>query len=159
MQKSQHEVTGERMTTSQAKKVKVSTERIWKILSSFASFNGSREDSPQSSKSPKTTENIAKLAKESLDIGEILGVKVIDKKEAALKRITSSLKEQRRVRASQKTKRSGQVLEYSEVKWLVAMGFDVAFYRAGSESFMDRLNMMRKGRVFWQREEAVFMSP
>jgi len=36
-----------------------------------------------------------KLANEALEIGEVLGIKVIDKRENALKRITSSLKNKR----------------------------------------------------------------
>ena len=73
-------------------------------MSSDASFNGSREVIPQSNKSSKTTESMAKLALESLAIGELLGVKVIGKKDVALKRITSGLKKERKVRATQKTK-------------------------------------------------------
>ena len=50
---------------------------------------------------------MAKLAWESLEVGEILGVKVIGKKDLALKRITSALKKERKVRKvreAQKTK-------------------------------------------------------
>jgi len=47
---------------------------------------------------------MAKLAWESLEIGELLGVKVIGKKDVALKRITSGLKKERKARATQKTK-------------------------------------------------------
>ena len=101
-QKCKHEGLGKRLTRSQAKKVKekVSTERNSKKLSSVSSFNGSREFSPQSITSSKTTESMAKLALESLEIGKLFGVKVSDKKEAVLKRITSGLKKERKVSAT-----------------------------------------------------------
>jgi len=44
---------------------------------------------------------MAKLALESLEIGELLGLKFIDK-EAALKRITNGLKKEKKGRATQK---------------------------------------------------------
>ena len=76
--------------------MKVSIEQNHKKLSRLSVFNGNRESSPQSTKSSKTTESMAKLALDSLEIGELLGVKVIDKKEAALKRIMSGLKKERK---------------------------------------------------------------
>ena len=100
--KSQHEGLGKRLTQSQAKKEKVSIEQNRKNLCSLSSFNGSREFSPQLNKSSETTESMAKLALES--IGELLGVKVIDKKEVALKRITSGLKKERKASATHRTK-------------------------------------------------------
>lgn len=50
--------------------------------------------------SPDTTESMKKLAEEALRIGEILGVKVIAKKGNAIKRITDSLKEDKRKRST-----------------------------------------------------------
>ena len=42
--------------------------------------------------SGKTTESMVKIANEALEIGEVLGIKVIGNRESALKRITCSLK-------------------------------------------------------------------
>ena len=42
--------------------------------------------------SAKTTESMRKLANEALAIGEVLGIKVIDKRENAIRSITCSLK-------------------------------------------------------------------
>ena len=55
-------------------------------------------------KAQKTTDSEAKLAMESLEIGKLLGVKVIAMEDSALKRSTSSLKRERKARASEKTK-------------------------------------------------------
>jgi len=95
-QKNQNGVLGKRITRSQTKKVEASTERMKPC--SLPPFKGSREVSPQSNSSSKTTESMAKLALESLEVGELLGVKVIGKKEVALKRITSGLKKVRKRR-------------------------------------------------------------
>ena len=84
--------------------MKVSIERNRKNLCSLLSFNGNREVSPQLNKSSETVESMAKLVLESLEIGELLGVKVIDKKEVALKRITSALKKERKASATHRTK-------------------------------------------------------
>ena len=54
------------------------------------------------SNSQITTESIRKLAEESLEIGKILGVKVIAKEENAKRRIIASLKEEKRRKSSQK---------------------------------------------------------
>ena len=46
--------------------------------------------------SGKTSEGTHQLEKNTLKIGEILGVAVIDKEDAAIKRITASLKKERK---------------------------------------------------------------
>jgi len=69
-----------------------------------SSVKGRKEGSPQSNKSSETTESMNKLALESLHLGEILELKVIDKKEVALKRITSGLKKERKAKATHSTK-------------------------------------------------------
>ena len=69
-----------------------------KHLSRVSADSMSRESSFQASKSPKTTKSIAKLAKESIEVGEILGIKVIGKKEVAIKNLISSLKNERKAR-------------------------------------------------------------
>ena len=103
----QNEGLSRRLTRSQSKRGLVSTERNHKNVSIVASVDGSTDVSPHSKESSKTTESLAKLAWESLEVGEILGVKVIGKKDLALKRITSALKKERKVRKvreAQKTK-------------------------------------------------------
>ena len=52
----------------------------------------------EKSNSPLTSESMIRLAKESLEIGKILGVKVIANEKAALWGITSSLKEAKKKR-------------------------------------------------------------
>ena len=103
-QKSQQEGLGKRLTRSQARKGKVSIEGNRKKLSRVSSFNGSKVGSPQSNKSSETTESMTKLALESLQVGELLGLKIIGKKEVALKSITRGLKKERKARATQTTK-------------------------------------------------------
>ena len=61
---------------------------------------GVREGSPLGSE--RTTDSILKIAKESLEVGELLGIKVIANKENALKKITKSLKSQRLIRSTHK---------------------------------------------------------
>ena len=90
-----------RVTRSQTKQNKESVVRSQKILSRVATGKGTREGGPQESE--KTTVSMAKLAKESINVGKLLGLKVIDKEEAALKRITKSLKSERKARLNQKT--------------------------------------------------------
>ena len=53
------------------------------------------------SSSQDTTESMRKLAVEALEIGDILGVKVISKEENAKRRIIDSLKEGRRKRRNE----------------------------------------------------------
>ena len=52
------------------------------------------------SSSQTTAESMKKLAEESLEIGKILGVKVITKEENAKRRIIDSLKEEKRKRSN-----------------------------------------------------------
>ena len=47
------------------------------------------------SDSGKTTESMVKVDNEALEIGEVLGINVISKRENVVKRITSSLKHRR----------------------------------------------------------------
>ena len=51
-----------------------------------------KKGSPREADSTKTTESMFKLANEALEFGEKLGIRVISKRENALKRITNSLK-------------------------------------------------------------------
>ena len=53
------------------------------------------------SSSQDTTESMRKLAVEALEIGDILGVKVISKEENAKRRIIDSLKEGKRKRRNE----------------------------------------------------------
>ena len=50
---------------------------------------------PQATKSLETTESIVKLAEESLEVGRLLGMKIIGKEEAALESIKISLKKEK----------------------------------------------------------------
>jgi len=54
------------------------------------------KESPQKTKSPETSESMVKLAKEALEIGRILGIKVVTHERAAIRSITASLKEKKR---------------------------------------------------------------
>jgi len=56
-----------------------------------------REECPHEGESPSTTDSMIKLAKESLEMGKVLGIKVIANKENAPIRITESLKASRSV--------------------------------------------------------------
>ena len=47
-----------------------------------------------------TSESIIKLSKESIEIGKLLGLKVIDKEEAAKRRIINNLKEGKKKRST-----------------------------------------------------------
>ena len=69
-----------------------------KHMSRVSADNISREGSFQASKSLETTESIAKLAIESIEVGEMLGIKVIGRKEVAIKNLASSLKNERKAR-------------------------------------------------------------
>ena len=51
---------------------------------------------PHSSSSQDTSESLIKLAKESLEVGKLLGMVVIDKEEAALGRITNGFRKERK---------------------------------------------------------------
>ena len=66
-------------------------------------FEG-REESPFDSASVKTTESMRKVAVESLELGELLGLKVVANKENAIKRITQSLKSARVPKSNHITK-------------------------------------------------------
>ena len=53
------------------------------------------EGSPQGSDSAKTSYSIVKIARESLEVGKLLGVKVITNEANVLKGITKTLKSNR----------------------------------------------------------------
>ena len=61
----------------------------------MVSSKGVREGKIQGRELVETTESLRKLAEESIEIGELLGVKVIANRENAVKRITQSLKSAR----------------------------------------------------------------
>jgi len=83
------------MTRSQTKQRKTSISANQLSQKSYPTGKARRDVSTGGSGSAKTTESMKKLAKEALDIGERLGIKVINNKENALKRITNSLKNNR----------------------------------------------------------------
>jgi len=90
--KRQPEWFSKRFTRSQANKNKESAGRCHIDLSNILSENLMEEERPQATRSLKTSENIIKLAKESFEVGRLLGMTLIDKEEAALTRIEKSLK-------------------------------------------------------------------
>jgi len=61
-----------------------------------------QSSSNSTNNSNKTSEGTRQLARGALEIGKILGVAVIDKEDAALKRITTSLKKERKARAQER---------------------------------------------------------
>uniref|UniRef100_A0A7C8ZEU4 Uncharacterized protein n=1 Tax=Opuntia streptacantha TaxID=393608 RepID=A0A7C8ZEU4_OPUST len=86
---------GRRVTRSQLKKCKEQAGRGRTVRNSDGSGSAGEDDSPLTSDSTRTTESMRKLAEESLQVGELLGLKVVAHKENAIKRITQSLKNAR----------------------------------------------------------------
>ena len=77
--------TEKRLTRSQAK-----------MRKEFGSLGERvRDESSLGSDSESTTGSMVKLAKESIEAGKVLGIKVIGNEENVLKRITKGLKSQR----------------------------------------------------------------
>jgi len=83
--KNQIDLSEKRVTRSQSKLNKVSATNSECILNKNVSGVGVRVGSPFGSKSARTTDSIAKLAEEALEVGELLGIKVIANKENALR--------------------------------------------------------------------------
>ena len=57
-----------------------------------------QSNSKSTDNSSKTSEGNHQLVKDALEIGKILGVAVIDKEGATIKRITTTLKKERKTR-------------------------------------------------------------
>jgi len=95
---------GKRVTRGQSKKCKEQTERRMSMRSRGDLDSEGEEESPLTTESVKTTESMRKLAEESLEVGELLGLKVIANKENAIKRITQRLKNARVPQSIHKTK-------------------------------------------------------
>ena len=93
---------GKRVTRSQAKQSKVSVTKSKSIWNRSSLGEGVIDESPLGSEFESTTGSIVKLAKESIEVGKVLGIKVISNEENALKRITKSLKSQRSTRSTHK---------------------------------------------------------
>jgi len=86
---------GKRMTRSQSKMRKeVLGRKMSRRSSGDLGFEG-RDKSPSGSTSDKTTESMRNVAIELLELGELLGLKVVANKENVIKRITQSLKSAR----------------------------------------------------------------
>jgi len=64
-----------------------------------------QSSSKSTDNSNKTSEGTRQLAKDALEIGKILGIAVIDKEDAAIKRITTSLKKEAKARAQERAER------------------------------------------------------
>jgi len=88
------------MTRSQVKQSKKIEAFNQSTLDNKASNKKVVEGSPQGGDSASTSESIVKLARESLEIGKILGIKVIANEANAIKRITESLKSNRPLRTA-----------------------------------------------------------
>ena len=95
-----------RVTRSQSKKCKAMVGRRKMTPDNNVSGVGGKEDSPLLSESLNTTASVRKLAEESIELGELLGLKVVANKEDAIKRITESLKKARVPKSTSKTKRA-----------------------------------------------------
>ena len=78
-------VATRRLTRSQARRISDSGDRCQSGLKMNPSRGKSASRRVGVDRSPSTTESIAKLAKESLEMGSLLGLKLRDKKEVALK--------------------------------------------------------------------------
>ena len=91
-----------RVTRSQTKQCKESALQSKRASNRRLPSEGGREASPQVSESAKTTDSMQKLAEDSLQMGEMLGLKVIANRENAVKRITQSLKSERASRFNRK---------------------------------------------------------
>uniref|UniRef100_A0A7C8YEY1 Uncharacterized protein n=1 Tax=Opuntia streptacantha TaxID=393608 RepID=A0A7C8YEY1_OPUST len=93
---------GRRLTRSQAKKNNESAD--WNQREASPTFQGvtNKSTSSKATRSSETSESIVRMAKESLEIGELIGLKIIDGKEAAVKGLIRSLKKQRKEFISQK---------------------------------------------------------
>ena len=83
------------MTRSQFKKGKEQIEKGRSVSNRGGSRSEGEDESPLTSNSIKTTESMQKVAEDSLQVGELLGLKVVAHKENAIRRITQSLKNAR----------------------------------------------------------------
>jgi len=83
------------VTRSQTTQSKGSALRSQNIEKKSTPVTVRKEGNLREGDSGKTTESMMKIANEALEIGEVLGIKVIGNRENALKRITSSLKNKR----------------------------------------------------------------
>jgi len=84
-----------RVTRSHTKQRKEAVLRKDSIYTKCISGKVQKKDSPNGGDSTKTTESMLKLANAALEIGEMLGLRIINKKKNAVKRITRSLKSKR----------------------------------------------------------------
>jgi len=88
------------MTRSQVKQSKKNEAPNISTLDKMASRRKGGEGSPQGGDSASTSESILRLARESIEIGNILGLKVISNEAKAIKRITESIKSNRLQRSA-----------------------------------------------------------
>ena len=87
--------SAKRMTRSQVKQSKKNEASNNSALDRMASRRKGVEGSPQGGDSASASESILKLAGESIEIGKVLGIKVISNGAKAIKRITGSIKSNR----------------------------------------------------------------
>ena len=86
---------GKRVTRSQSKSYKDLETRSKKMLKENGHGLGGKEGNSCANDSVETPESIRKIAEEALEIGELLGLKVVANRGNAVKRITESLKNAR----------------------------------------------------------------
>ena len=83
---------GKRVTRSQSRQCKEQAGKSKSLRNKSVSGLQGRVESPYGSNSGDTTESMRKLAEDALELGELLGLKVVAHKKNAIKRITQSLK-------------------------------------------------------------------
>jgi len=98
--------SAKRVTRSQAKQSKKHETMSQSTLVRNASGKQCVEGSPLGSDSAKTSESITKIVREALEVGKLLGVKVIANEAEALKRITGTLKSNTSSRPARSTQKS-----------------------------------------------------
>ena len=87
--------SAKRLTRSQVKQSKKNEAVNQSTLDRMTSRKKGVEGSPKGGDSASTTESIVKLARESIEIGKVLGIKVISNEAIALKQMTATIKNSR----------------------------------------------------------------
>ena len=93
-----------RLIRSQVKRINESAEWNLRDIISTLQRDPSNSRRSKATRSSGTTESIARVAKESLELGNLIGLNITDGKEVAFKRLTSSLKKQRKEVINQEAK-------------------------------------------------------
>ena len=94
---------GKRVTRSKSKIYKESGARSKRPQKKRGHGLAGKEGSPYVNESAETTESMRNIAEEALEIGELLGLKVVANRGNTVKRITESLKNARVSKSTHKT--------------------------------------------------------